>query len=161
MLSVEEYLSGEYSPEFEYVDGLLVETNVGDFIHASVKSNLILALCSKYPRVKVLPTLTTRITATRYRLPDICVVLKNPSGRYLEEGPLIAIEVLADADRATLMLEKLKDYSALGATNIWVLDPRTRQMLVFRGNALVEIEGDVIATESPRLELTRDEIFQD
>jgi hypothetical protein len=34
-------------------------------------------------------------------------------------------------------------------------------MFVFHGNSLQEIEGDTISTGEPRLELTRDEIFQD
>ena len=45
--------------------------------------------------------------------------------------------------------------------DIWVFDPQTTRMFVFDKNALVEIESDIIATESPRLELTRDEIFRD
>ena len=48
-----------------------------------------------------------------------------------------------------------------GVPNIWVFDPRTRQMFVFKERLLLEIEGDIIATESPRLELRRDEIFRD
>ena len=30
MISVEECLNGWYSPEYEYVDGALIETNIGE-----------------------------------------------------------------------------------------------------------------------------------
>jgi Uma2 family endonuclease len=161
LISEEEYLSASYSPDMEYVDGELVEIHVGDPQHSAVQSNIIYALRSKYPSVKALPELRSRTRRTRYRLPDVAVVLKKPEGRFLDEAPLIAIEILSEDDRMTRVIEKLKEYAERGVPNIWVFDPRTRAMYEFRGHNLLEIEGSSIATESSRLELTRDEIFQD
>lgn len=42
-----------------------------------------------------------------------------------------------------------------------MFDPIPREMYVFKNGSLLKIKGDIIATESPRLELTRDEIFRD
>jgi Uma2 family endonuclease len=81
-------------------------------------------------------------------------------GRFIIEPPFIAIEILSEEDRVTRLIEKLKDCAAMGVPNIWVFDPRLKQMLVFHGNSLQEIEGDTISTGEPRLELTREEIFQ-
>jgi Uma2 family endonuclease len=159
--SVEEYLNGSYSPEYEYVDGALIETDVGDLAHANAKGNVSYALASKYPMVKVLPTLTTKINETRYRLPDVCVLLKKITGRFLEEPPFVAIEILSEGDRMSRMLEKLQDYADFRTPHIWVLDPSGHELYVFERHSLTEIKGDVIATGSPRLELTRDEIFRD
>jgi Uma2 family endonuclease len=161
LISVDEYLNTSYSPDMEYVDGALVEINVGDPQHSSVQRNIIIALFLKYPHLKTFPELRSRTSKSRFRLPDICVTHRTPTGRFLDEAPIIAIEILSEDDRMTRVIEKLKEYAALGTPNIWVLDPRTRQMFVFRGNTLQEIEGDVIASETPRIELTRDEIFQD
>ena len=161
LISVDEYLNTSYSPDMEYVDGALVEINVGDPQHSSVQRNIIIALYRKYPHLKALPELRSRTSKSRFRLPDVCVTYRTPTGRFLDEAPIVAIEILSEDDRMTRVIEKLKEYAALGTPNIWVLDPRTRQMFVFHGNALQEIEGDVIVSESPRIELTRDEIFQD
>ena len=161
LVSVEEYLSTSYYPDVEYVDGVLVETNVGDLAHSAVQRNLTVAFTIKYPQTKTYPEARSRTRTTRFRLPDVAVDLRKREGRFLEEAPFIAIEILSEDDRMTRVIEKLKEYADWGVPNIWVFDPRTRQMYVFRRNALVEIEGDVISTESPRLELTRDEIFQD
>jgi hypothetical protein len=49
----------------------------------------------------------------------------------------------------------------MGVPNIWVFEPRLNQMFAFHGNSLQEIESDTISTGEPRLELTRDEVFQD
>jgi Uma2 family endonuclease len=59
------------------------------------------------------------------------------------------------------LIVKLREYAEWGVANIWVFDPRTRQMYVFQEDALVEIKGGTIAAEAPRLEFARDEIFED
>src|SRR5580692_9511648 len=161
LVSVEEYLNTSYSPDMEYVDGVLVEINVGDLIHSLVQSNLVYFLRLKYPKVKVMPEVRSRTSKTRYRLPDVAVTLRMPEGRFITEAPFIAIEILSEEDRVSRLMEKLKEYAAMGVPNIWVFDPRLKQMFVFHGNSLQEIEGDTISTGEPRLELTRAEIFQD
>jgi Uma2 family endonuclease len=161
LISVEEYLNTSYDPDMEYVDGVLVETNVGDLAHSAAQRNVVVAFANKYPETRSYPEVRSRTRKTRFRLPDVAVALGPRGGRYLAEAPFIAIEILSEDDRMTRVIEKLKEYAEWGVPNIWVFDPRTRRMFVFQGNALLELEGDVIATESPRLELTRDEIFRD
>ena len=161
LVSVEEYLNTSYSPDMEYVDGVLVEINVGDLIHSLVQSNLVYFLRLKYPKFKVMPEVRSRTSKTRYRLPDVAVTLRMPEGRFITEPPFIAIEILSEEDRVSRLIEKLKEYAAMGVPNIWVFDPRLKQMFVFHGNSLQEIEGDTISTGEPRIELTRAEVFQD
>src|SRR3984957_1467017 len=159
LVSVDEYLNTSYSPDMEYVDGVLVEINVGDLIHSLVQSNLVYFLRLKYPQVKVMPEVRSRTSKTRFRLPDVAVTLRMPAGRYIAEAPFIAIEILSEEDRMSRVIEKLKEYAAMGVPNIWVFDPRLKQMFSFHGNSLQEIEADTIATGDPRLELTRSEVF--
>jgi Uma2 family endonuclease len=161
LISVEEYLNTSYSPDMEYVDGELVEIHVGDWLHSLVQSNIIFALRSRYPHLKVVPELRSRVRDTRYRLPDVCVMLRAPVGKILSEAPLIAIETLSEDDRMSRLIEKLGEYEAVGTPNIWVFDPRLRKMFKFRANALQEIPTDTIATEDSAIELTREEIFRD
>jgi Uma2 family endonuclease len=161
LISVEEYLRTSYSPDMEYVDGELVETHVGEKHHCQVQSNIVFVLRTKYRSIRVYPELRSRVTATRFRLPDVCVTLQPPPGKVLEQAPFIAIEILSEEDRVSRWMEKLEEYSKLGTRHIWVFDPRLRKMFTYRDNALREIEEDVIATDDPRIELTRDEIFQD
>jgi len=161
LVSVEEYLSTSYSPDMEYVDGVLLERNVGEWNHGQVQSNVIFALRRKYADIKVIPELRSKVTGTRYRVPDVCVTLRNPHTRVLMEAPYIAIEILSEEDRINRLIEKLKEYAAIGTPNIWVFDPRLQQMFTFRSEELQKITGDTISTGDPRIELTRDEVFQD
>jgi Uma2 family endonuclease len=160
-ISVEEYLNSSYEPDMEYVDGELVEVNVGDPLHSLVQSNLVYFLRLKYPNIKVLPEVRSRTKETRFRLPDVAVVLRRQTGRFSTEPPFIAIEILSDEDRVSRLIEKLEEYAAMGTPSIWVFDPRLKRMFVFRANSLQVVEGDTISTDEPRLELTRQEVFQD
>jgi Uma2 family endonuclease len=162
LISVEEYLSTAYHPDVEYEDGVLVERNVGDWPHSTVQSNLIFALGTRYPHVYVCPVLRSKTRATRYRLPDVCVVLARPTTKYLVDAAFLAIEVLSEDDRMTKTMERLEEFDRKGVPNIWVIDPRLRTMSVYAGGVLNEVRGGRIATNGdPRLELTRDEIFKD
>jgi Uma2 family endonuclease len=160
LISVEEYLNTSYDPDVEYVDGVLVERNVGDWLHSLVQSNLIFAVRLKYPEVFVVPELRSRTRETRYRLPDVCVLLHPPKTKYLLEAAFLAIEILSEDDRMTRIMEKLEEYEQKGVPNIWLIDPRLHTMSVYSQGTLQEVRGDVIVTGNPRLELTRQEIFK-
>src|SRR5450432_4464332 len=157
LIPVEEYLHTSYDPDVEYVDGVLVERNVGDWLHSLVQRNIIFALRSKYPNIKAVPELRGKVNPTRYRLPDVTVLLSAPRTRVLLEAAFIAIEILSEDDRMSRVIEKLKEYAAIGTLHIWVFDPRVKLMFTFQSNSLREVDGDVIATDEPRLELIRAE----
>ena len=160
LVSLEEYLNTVYDPDVEYVDGVLEEPNVGDWLHPLIQSNLIFAFRRKYPQIYAVPSLRSQTRTTRYRLPDVCVLLSAPKTRYLLEAAFLAIEILSEDDRMSRMMEKLEEYEQKGVPNIWVIDPRLRTISVYAQGALREIREEVIATDNPRLELTREEIFQ-
>jgi Uma2 family endonuclease len=160
LISVEEYLNTSYDPDVEYVDGVLMERNVGDWLHSLVQRNLTVAFTVKYPDVFALPELRSKTRETRYRLPDVCVLLHPPKTKYLLDAAFLAIEILSEDDRMTRIMEKLEEYEQKGVLNIWLIDPRLHTMSVYSQGTLQEVRGDVIATGNPRLELTRQEIFK-
>ena len=41
LVSIDEYLHTDYSPDVDYVDGELVERNVGEFDHADLQSEIV------------------------------------------------------------------------------------------------------------------------
>ena len=158
MVSVEEYLNTSYDPDVEYVDGVLVERNVGDWLHSLIQRNLILAISLKYPHIYAVPELRSQTKATRYRLPDVCVLLTAPATRYLLDAAHIAIEILSEGDNASEVLEKLEEYAAKGVPNIWLIDPRLQQMSAYHDGNLTLVRGDRLST-ADGIELTREEIF--
>jgi Uma2 family endonuclease len=159
LVSVEEYLNTPYDPDVEYVDGVLVERKVGDWLHALVQSNVLFALRRKYPHLKVVAELRSSVTGTRYRLPDVCALLAAPRTRYLLDAAFLVVEVLSESDVMSVVMEKLREYANKGVRNVWLIDPRLRLMCVYSGAALVEIEGELIATADGSVELSRSEVF--
>lgn len=124
-----------------------------------VQSNILVGLRRKYPHLKIVVELRSKTTASRYRIPDVTVLLAPPNTRYLLEAAFLVVEVLSDDDSMTRVMGKLQEYAVLGVENIWLIDPRMKLMSVYRPPALVEIEGDVIAVADGSVELTRAEIF--
>jgi Uma2 family endonuclease len=160
LISVDEYLSTSYDPDVEYVDGVLVKRNVGDWLHSLIQSNLIFHFRRKYPGIYVVPELRSQTRPTRYRLPDVCVVLQAPKPKFLLDAAFLAIEILSEDDRMSRMMEKLEEYDQKGISHIWLIDPRLQKVSVYAGGTLNEIRDAIIATTDPRLELSREEIFQ-
>jgi Uma2 family endonuclease len=58
------------------------------------------------------------------------------------------------------IMEKLQEYDERGIPNIWVIDPRRRQLAVFHSGSLQTLTADSFQTARNEFELTRAEIFQ-
>jgi Uma2 family endonuclease len=160
LISMEEYLDTAYSPDREYVDGAVVERNVGEWAHSIVQRNFIVAIDVKYPNLFVLPECRARTTISRCRIPDVCVMLENPGTDILESPPFLAVEVLSRRDEMTEILEKLEEYWTAGVRNIWVIDPRKQKAFTFTADGLKPVTGQELVTESPEIRLTLVEVFR-
>jgi Uma2 family endonuclease len=128
-------------------------------LHSSIQSNILVALRRKYPHLKVVVWLRSKTAATRYRIPDVTVLLAPPTTRYLLEAAFLVVEGISKRDVLSVTIGKFKEYAAKGVPNIWLIDPRMKSMSVYRPPALVEIEGDTIAVADGSVELSRAEIF--
>jgi len=159
VVPVEQYLSTSYDPDLEFVGGILVERHMGEWLHSLIQSNFLYAVRRKYPHLKVVAELRSKTANTRYRIPDVSVLLAAPSTEYLLDAAFLVVEVLSKRDVMSVVLAKLKEYSAKGIPNIWLIDPRTQLMWTYRPPVLLEIEGDTIAAADGSIELSRAEIF--
>ena len=158
-VTVEEYLNASYEPDVEFVDGVLLERNVGDWLHSLIQSNVLFALRRKYPHLKAVAELRSSVTGTRFRLPDVCVLLAAPKTKYLLDAAFLVVEVLSEGDAMSAAIEKLREYADKGVPNIWLIDPRVQLLFVYRSPTLVEIEDEVISTADGSVELSRSESF--
>ncbi len=77
MLPVSDYLAKTWHPDREYVDGELLERNVGQVDHARLQiviAAFLFRLESEL-RISALTEVRVQVKPTRFRIPDICVVL--------------------------------------------------------------------------------------
>jgi Uma2 family endonuclease len=160
LVSLEDYLNTSYSPDREYVDGIIVERHVGERPHSLVQKNLIINLQVRYPGLFVWPEQRVRtVPGRRSRVPDVCVTLDDPGGDVFDTPPFISIEILSRCDEVSDLLEKLAEYSAFGIPNIWVIDPRRKKAYTYSGTRLEEV-SDALTALNPDLTVPFDEIFR-
>jgi Uma2 family endonuclease len=158
-VSVKEYLSTSYEPDCDYVDGELEDRNVGEKPHSKALGNVCFYLLSHYPALFVFPTQHIRISATRYRVPDVCVTLGEPDEDVFTEPPFLCVEILSPEDRAGRMQRKIADYQKFGVRYIWVIDPRKREAFIYTATSMHAVEDGVLRTSDPDIAVPLSELF--
>jgi Uma2 family endonuclease len=161
LVSIADYLSGVYDPDMDYVDGELEDRNVGEKDHAKLQLRVARLLDNMLDHMGAwFVTIETRIktSATRFRVPDICVYAEEPEEQVFETPPLLVVEVLSPEDRMSRMQRKMEDYYGMGCRNVWILDPWRRKAFQFDGTAIVAAQG-ILTTDIPGLSLSISDIF--
>ena len=162
LISVEEYLRTSYSPDCDYVDGEVVERNLGEYDHSKTQKKVILYLGKRESEwgIVVVPEQRVQVKPTRFRVPDVCIVLGEPSDQIFVRPPFVCIEILSPDDRLSRMQEKVDDYLRMGVAYVWVLDPATkRAWTVTPADGWREVKSGILKTENPALEVPLAEIF--
>jgi Uma2 family endonuclease len=162
LISVEEYLATSYRPDCDYVDGEVIERNLGEYDHSSTQGAVFLYMGVRQKKwgIIVLPEQRVQVKPARFRIPDICVLLREPGEQFLTKPPFLCIEVLSPEDRMKRVKERVTDYLEMGVPYVWVLDPKTkRTYIATAAESLHEVKTSVLRTESPVLELPLAEIF--
>jgi Uma2 family endonuclease len=161
---VEVYLTSMYDPDCDYVDGELLERNVGETPHASAQKFFItfFAVREKAWNVRVFPEDRIQVSDTRYRVADICVVKRStPLETIIRTPPLLCIEILSPEDRMSRTQEKVDDYIQMGVQAVWVIDPRRRRAYVADRSVTLQPAEDVLTLEGTEIRVPVAEIFSE
>jgi Uma2 family endonuclease len=162
LISVEEYLATSYRPDCDYVDGEVVERNLGTRDHAWLQTAIAAYFFNRRRQwnVTVFTELRIRVKPTRVRIPDVCVLLGDTDEQVLTQPPFLCIEVLSPKDRMSRVRQRIADYFEMGVPYVWVLDPETRQAYTATpAEGLREVKTGVLKTENPALEVPLSELF--
>jgi len=160
-ISVEEYLRSMYRPDCDYVDGEVIERNVGEFGHSLIQGILvgIFRDLAKTLPIRVMPELRNHVSPTRYRIPDLCVMLKSQKVEpILNSPPFLCIEILSPEDRMSRILERVKEFLAFGVPQVWVIDPETRTAYSYTAHEGRQVQ-DRLTTVNPELTVSLTEVF--
>ena len=161
LISVEEYLRTSYRPDCDYVDGEVLERNVGEKSHAKLQKAILLFLTAREKElgIWVIQEQRVQVSAKRFRIPDICVTLGEPNEEILRQPPFICIEVLSPEDRWPRIQQRIGDYLGMGVPYVWVLDPAAKTAYSVTRSAGTNQVTDVLKTLNPSVELPLSEIF--
>jgi Uma2 family endonuclease len=146
---VEEYLRTTYHPDMEYLEGRLVDRNVGEYFHSWLQSLIAAALGSREKAGRFRTFLSLRVKVShrpRYRIPDICVKALPHQITPILLKPDLAIEIVSPDEEATEMLVKIGDYLAAGIPHIWVIDPYKRTLVEADQSGIRQVETQALST---------------
>lgn len=160
-IPVEEYLRTSYEgADREYVDGEVVERNVGNNPHSEVQWRLgafFWELSKQHP-AHGRPELRVRVGERRYRVVDLAVYAgEAPTESVPSSPPLIAVEILSPDDRMSEMIEKLREYRQWGVPHVWLVDPQARALYSLDEDGFGERSR--LAVPEFSAELTTEQVF--
>jgi Uma2 family endonuclease len=162
LVSVEEYLSTSYSPDREYIDGRIVERNLGEKTHSSIQANLIHYFMTRRKElgIRVHPEQRVQVSPTRFRVPDVTVVKTSQvQGEIFTAPPHLCIEILSKYDTLDYMQEKIDDYLRFGVAYTWIINPRLRKGYVATKAGIVEAESGILETSDPDIRVPLAELL--
>jgi Uma2 family endonuclease len=160
LMDVDEYLRTSFEDgDCDYLEGEVVERNVGELPHSEVQGRLIILL-SRLKGLIVLPEIRIQIRIGRYRVADVAAWRHGNIGtRIPTMPPLLAIEVLSSEDRMIRMQPKIQDYLSIGTEWVWLIDPEERKALCYSQARPGGEPADVLVTENPRIEIPVADLF--
>jgi Uma2 family endonuclease len=162
LVPVEEYLRTTYHPDCDYVDGEVLERNVGEHDHSDLQSELVYYFRSrrKQWRLHAVVEQRVQVAPTRFRVPDVCVMKGGgPYPAIFREPPFICIEVLSKKDSLVSTQKRIDDYLKFGVNYVWVFDPTDRRAWTYSLEGSREVKDGVLRTENPAIEVLLAEVF--
>src|SRR5882672_3090488 len=158
LMGVDEYLKTSFDgPDCEYLDGEVVERNMGELPHGDVQTRLASLLWQhrKSLGIRVVTEIRIQINGTRYRVADVAVWRSGNIGdRIPIVPPFLAIEILSPEDRITRMQPKIVEYLTIGVEWIWLIDPIEKSAICYSQQNPAGVLTDVLRTTSPAIEIT-------
>jgi Uma2 family endonuclease len=96
-ISMSQYMSTNYRPDREYVDGVLVKRNVGTWEHGRLQAALagLFGSQEKNWHVASLIACRVQVSPTRIRVPDVLLITLKPQAHVLVEPPVLCVEILS------------------------------------------------------------------
>jgi len=157
LMGVDEYLRTSFDgPDCEYLDGEVVERNMGELPHGDVQYTLGRLLWPFRLRygIRIVPEIRIQVTPTRFRVADLAVWRAGDIGdRIPTVPPFLAIEILSPEDRITRMQPKIAEYLAIGVEWIWLIDPIEKSAICFSQRNPTGALCEVLRTENPAIEI--------
>jgi Uma2 family endonuclease len=162
LVPVEEYLSTDYSPDCDFVDGVLENRNGGEKQHSKLQIALSAWLYAhrKQFGIEVFLEQRIRVAGSRYRVPDICATIGEPDEEVFATAPFLCIEILSREDQMRRVLVKIADYFDFGVRYVWLIDPRKRTATVYTANEVLPVTNGVLPTQNPDLAVPLSDLFE-
>jgi Uma2 family endonuclease len=162
MIPVEVYLTSVYRPDCDYVDGEVLERNLGERDHGRLQLKLGAYFLARQAQWNTYAIVEQRVQVRqgKFRIPDVCVILGSTNEQVLTTPPFLCVEILSPEDRMSRVWERIHDYFEMGVPNVWVVDPQNRTAHIATAAGDLHRVTDALRTTEPVLEVPLSEIFE-
>jgi Uma2 family endonuclease len=126
LIPVEEYQRTSFHPDRDFVEGEVVERNVGKRKQAWTQARIAAWFIHRQQllRLDALTELRVQVKPNRVRIPDVVICeMPIPEEEVFTAPPYLCIEVMSPDDTIAAMQDRLDDYLQFGVPNVWVIDP--------------------------------------
>ena len=158
---VAEYLRTSYRPDCDYLDGVILERNLGEYSHSTVQTNVSSLVNARGVEwgVRARVELRVNVRPGRYRVPDVILIDRSlPREEIITHPPILCVEVLSPEDRISEMDERITDYFKMGVACVWIFDPIRRKAFLRTASTSTEATG-TIRVPGTSIELALDDVF--
>jgi len=157
-----EYLDTDYRPDREYLDGELLERNMGETPHGRLQGFFVSYVFNRRDewRVEAIPEQRVQITSSRFRIPDVCLISYDaPDELIIRTPPVLCIEVLSPEDRIHRMQERINDYTRMGVEHIWLIDPLSRKAWTATPDGSLQHVSEAFTVTGTPISISLAEVF--
>jgi Uma2 family endonuclease len=134
----------------DFIDGQLVERDVGERRHSRIQAILIILLGARQAERGFEVFAEQRIVISerrRYLVPDICVKAVPYDPVPILERPDLVIEILSPDDTLAAAGGKCGLYYEAGIPAIWVIDPYRKAIYTYGAEGIQLERGTTLETE--------------
>ena len=144
-MTLEEFLESDLEG-YEYIKGELIQVPAASWEHglicSKVFSRLILYVQEHQPGEVVTPDTGFQV-GERVLKPDVAFLSKDrlpdDHSRACPVPPDLAVEVISHTDITRRTIDKAFAYLEVGTQIVWVLEPRSKTLTVFRSETDIEL----------------------
>lgn len=161
LVPLAEYLNTSYRPDCDYLEGELLERNVGEWDHSRLQTLLARYLSNREKQWGILVVTEQRVQvkAERFRVPDITVLVgAPPRGPIIRTPPFLCIEILSPSDRMREMQERIDDYLEFGVPHVWAIYPVNRRAFIYTPSGMHEAKDGILTTSNPDLRVPLEDL---
>src|SRR5580704_2820010 len=155
LMNVEEYLRTSFDgADCEFLDGEVVERNMGELPHGDLQANLTRLLwpLGSQLGIRVVTEIRIQIHSRRYRVADIAVWRDdNIETSIPTVPPFLVVEILSPEDRMVRMQVKIQEYLSIGVEWVWVIDPLETAALCYSQKQPQGAAVTTLRTEDPSI----------
>jgi Uma2 family endonuclease len=149
LLSAEEFDNYPFEEDkrYELDEGELIEMTRPAYRHNEVLQNLLVELVLYFRQNRIGQALISEnlyaLSPATRRAPDVAVILGDRrrelrEAKVIQIVPDIAAEVLSPSETPTMVHRKLKQYFAAGVKEVWLSDPKAKEVEIWTEPKLPE-----------------------